>query len=243
VFICGYSFFARLFLDSPMLRTGFLLAAPLLLILTGPVSAAKYTVKVEDAPPPAEVGNRVRSLLEVKGLSVYDDAGNLLLTVWPRKALESKATAEQVKSGLTYRELEESDVVGAVKFPKLWTDYRKQKIKAGVYTMRVGWQPMDGDHMGTAPFNEFCLLSPAAKDPSGDKMPAKALHELSAGSVGSSHPGVMLLFPNPKPADEPAVESKPNNIWLLNFKRPVTAAGQKASLGFSLVVIGQTMSE
>jgi len=53
----------------------------------------------------------------------------------------------------------------------------------------------------------------------------------------------MLLFPNPKPADEPAVESKPNNIWLLNFKRPVTAAGQKASLGFSLVVIGQTMSE
>ena len=226
-----------------MLRTGFLLAAPLLLVVTGPVSAAKYTVKVEDAPPPAEVGNRVRSLLEVKGLSVYDDAGNVLLTVWPRKAFESKATAEQVKKGLTYRELEESDVVGAVKFPKLWTDYRKQKIKAGVYTLRIGWQPMDGDHMGTAPFNEFCLLSPAAKDQSGDKMPEKALHELSAGAVGASHPGVMLLFPNPKPADEPAVESKPNNIWLLNFKRPVTAAGQKASLGFSLVVIGQTMSE
>jgi hypothetical protein len=226
-----------------MLRTGFLLAAPLLLVLTGPVLAAKYTVKVEDAPPPAEVGNRVRSLLDVKGLSVYDEAGNLLLTVWPRKAFESKATSEQVKNGLTYRELEESDVVGAVKFPKLWTDYRKQKIKAGVYTLRIGWQPMDGDHMGTAPFNEFCLLSPAAKDQSGDKMPAKALHELSAGAVGASHPGVMLLFPNPKPADEPAVESKPNNIWLLSFKRPVTAAGQKTSLGFSLVVIGQTMSE
>jgi len=226
-----------------MLCTRFLFATPLLLILAGPAAAAKYTVKVEDAPPPPEIGGRVRPLLEVKGLSVYDDAGTLLLTVWPRKAFESTATAEQVKNGLTYREIAESDVVGAVKFPKLWTDYRKQKIKAGVYTLRMGWQPMDGDHMGTAPFNEFCLLSPAAKDQSVDAMPAKALHELSAGSVGSSHPGVMLLFPNPKPADEPAVESKPNNIWVLNFKRPVTAAGQKAALGFSLVVIGQTMSE
>jgi hypothetical protein len=226
-----------------MLRTGFLLATPLLLILTGPASAAKYTVKVEDAPPPPEVGNRVRALLEVKGLSVYDDAGQLLLTVWPRKAFESKATAEQVKNGLTYRELEESDLVGAVKFPKLWTDFRKQKIKAGVYTLRIGWQPMDGDHMGTAPFNEFCLLAPAAKDQSADHMPTKALHELSATAVGQSHPGVVLLFPNPKPADEPAVESKPNNVWVLNFKRPVTAGGQKTFLGFSLVVIGQTMAE
>ena len=149
----------------------------------------------------------------------------------------------KVKAGLTYRELGESTLVGAVRFPDVWSDYRKQKIKAGVYTLRMGWQPMDGDHMGTAPFNEFCLLAPAAKDQSADHMPAKALHELSAAAVGSSHPGVMLLFPNPKPADEPAVEAKPNNVWVLNFKRPVSAAGQKAFLGFSLVVIGQTMSE
>ena len=47
-------------------------------------------------------------------------------------------------------------MVGAVQFPEVWKDYRKQKIKAGVYTLRIGVQPEDGDHMGTAPFNEFC---------------------------------------------------------------------------------------
>ena len=29
-------------------------------------------------------------------------------------------------------------------------------------------QPMDGDHMGTAPYNEFCLLIPADKDKKPD---------------------------------------------------------------------------
>jgi hypothetical protein len=217
-------------------------AAAVLLALAGLAPAAKLTVKVEDIPPPSEVAPPIRGLLDPKALSVYDD-GNLLCTIWLRDEFESKAAAEQAKTGLTYRDLEEAVVVGAAKFPKVWTDYRKQKIKAGVYTLRLGWQPMDGDHMGTAPFNEFCLLAPAGKDTKPDPMPAKALHELSAAAVGASHPGVMLLYPNPKPPDAPAIEAKENNTWVLSVKRPVTAGGQKAALGFSLVVVGHTSSE
>jgi hypothetical protein len=157
--------------------------------------------------------------------------------------LESKATAEEAKAGLKYANLDETMVVGAVKFPEQWIDYRKQKIKPGVYTLRLGLQPMDGDHQGTAPFNDFLLLSPADKDKKPEVVEPKEMHELSAKSVGRKHPGIMLLFPNKKPADTPAVEAKPKEHWTLNFQIPVTVSGEKANLGFSLVVVGATMAE
>jgi hypothetical protein len=112
-----------------------------------------------------------------------------------------------------------------------------------VYTLRLGIQPMDGDHMGTAPYNEFGLLVPAAVDKKPDALDPMELHELSAKSAGRTHPGIMLLFPNPKPADAPAVEAKPREHWVLSFRTPVSAGGQKAALGFSLVVVGVTMAE
>src|SRR5207249_6531385 len=119
------------------------------------------------------------------------------------KSLESKATAEEAKAGLKYAHLEETTVVGAVKFPEMWIDYRKQKIKPGVYTLRLGLQPMDGDHQGTAPFNDFLLLAPADKDKTTDALDPKELQALSAKAAGRKHPGVMLLFPNKKPGDAP----------------------------------------
>ena len=97
-------------------------------------------------------------------MNVSDEKGKLICTVWAAKSLDTKATAEQAKAGLKYSHVEETTIVGAVKFAEEWKDYRKQKIKPGVYTLRLGVQPMDGDHMGTAPYNEFALLCPAAED-------------------------------------------------------------------------------
>ena len=204
---------------------------------------AKLTVKVEDAAPPKELGAAVRAVLEGKAMQVFDDKGKLLCTVWARKALETKATADQIKAGLKYSHLEETTLVGAVRFPDTFTDYRKQKIKPGVYTLRLGIQPEDGDHQGTAPYNEFCLLSPAAADTKPGVMEAKELHELSVKSTTRKHPGVMLLFPNKTPGEKPVVEKKPKDHFVLSFRVPATAGKGKAYLGFSLVVVGATMAE
>jgi hypothetical protein len=220
------------------------LAAVVLLALLGRAAAAdKFTVKVEDVPPPKELAEPVRALLDSKAMTVVDEKGKVLCTVWARKSLGTKAAADQAKAGLAYANLDETTVVGAVRFPDVWVDYRKQKTKPGVYTLRLGIQPMDGDHMGTAPYNEFCLLCGADKDPKPDTMDPMALHELSAKSGGRKHPSIMLLYPNPKPADAPALAAKPNDTWVLNFRVPATAAGQKTALGFGLVVFGVTMSE
>jgi hypothetical protein len=214
-------------------------------LLAASISAAepKLTVKVEDAEPPKDLSDEVRAVLDGKAMSVLDEKGKLLCTVWAAKSLESKATAEQAKAGLKYAQVEETTVVGAVKFPEEYRDYRKQKIKAGVYTLRLGIQPMDGDHQGTAPFNEFCLMSPAEMDKKPETVEPKELHELSTKSTTRKHPGIMLLFPNAKPAEAPAVEAKPKDHWVLSYRVPATSAGEKGFLGFSLVVVGVTMAE
>jgi hypothetical protein len=120
--------------------------------------------------------------------------------------------------------------------------------QGGTYTIKAGgtdiwntsdqfqfvYQPMDGDHMGTAPHNEFCLAVPAGLDEKPDPMEAKELQELSAKSAKGSHPGVFLLFPNNKPAEEPQLASKGEGIWVLNLKAETSSSGQRAPLGQDL---------
>jgi len=225
-----------------MMRT---LAVAVVVISAAGAAAAdtKLTVKVADEEPPKDLSDEVRALLDGKGMTVADDKGKVLCTVWRAKSLDTKATADQAKAGLKYEHLEETTIVGAVKFPEDWRDYRKSKIKAGVYTLRLGIQPMDGDHMGTAPFNEFCLLCPADKDKKPDLLEAKELHELSTKATTRKHPGIMLMFPNAKPPEAPAVEAKPNDHVVLSYRVPATVGSDKSFLGFSLVVVGVTMAE
>jgi hypothetical protein len=207
------------------------------------VAEVKLAVKPEASAPPKEIAEPIRSLLDGTALNVTDEKGKVICTIWPRKEVPTKAAADKAKAGLTYADLEESTIVGAVRFPQVWTDFRKQKIAAGVYTLRLGKQPMDGDHMGTAPYDDFCLVCPAKQDQKAGPLDTKVLHELSTASTTRKHPGIMLLFPNPMPADAPSVESKPNDIVVVNFKRPATAGGQPAAIGFSVVVVGHSMSE
>src|SRR5262245_306383 len=126
-------------------------------------AAHELTVQVEEQEPPKDLSGAGRALLDNKAMSVFDD-NKLLCTVWAGKSLESKATAEEAKGGLKYANLDETTVVGAVKFPEQWIDYRKQKIKPGVYTLRLGLQPMDGEHQGTAQFNDVLLLTSMVRD-------------------------------------------------------------------------------
>jgi len=220
-------------------------AALILLALAAHATAAdtKLTVKVEDAAPPKELAEPVRSLLSEKGMNILDEKGKLILTLWPVKSLDSKATAEQAKAGLKYSNIEESTIAGAVRFADTWVDYRKQKIKAGVYTLRMAVQPMDGDHMGTAPYNDFFLLLPAAEDKKPELLDAETMHQLSAKSTTRKHPSMMLLFPNKTPPDSPITEAKPKDHHALNFAVPVAAGGEKSRLGFSTVILGVTQAE
>src|SRR5262249_11416747 len=150
--------------------------------------------------------------------------GKVLSELWFRKQVPAKAAP---KGTATYGDLQETSLLGAMKVVEPTTDYRKQKIKPGVYTLRLGIQPMDGDHMGTAPNREFCLLVPAADDKGPDPLPSqKELEDLSAKASGSSHPAVFLLFPNEKPAAAPQLVDKGNGQWVVNVKEEAKGGGK-----------------
>jgi hypothetical protein len=210
------------------------------LLLLGQMAVAApapFTVKVvEKATPPKELAEPIQKVLGERSIQLLDSKGDLTLELWFRADVPTKATEAQAKNGLTYREVAESTVLGAVRVAKQFIDFRKQKIKPGVYTLRLGYQPMDGDHMGTAPYSEFCLLSPAAEDKSADTLETKALQELSAKTTGS-HPGVMLLFPS-KATGEPKLVDKGEGNWALELQQEATAAGKKTVLGIAITVAG-----
>jgi hypothetical protein len=214
----------------------------LALFLTGSLHAAegKYTVKEMAAPPPKELKEIIKGLLEPRAAQVFDARGELYCEIWFAKAVPSKATPAQVQNGLTYRELEHTSLVGAIRFAQDVQDYRKQDVKAGVYTLRVGHQPQDGDHMGTAPHPEFCLLVSANLDDKPEVMEPKKLHDISARSLEGGHPGVFLLFPNKKPDPQPAMVDLGMGHWALRHTLQIEAGGKKVPLGISLNLAGHS---
>jgi hypothetical protein len=213
----------------------------LVIILACPAIAEDaYSAKQADATPPDEIKEPIRKLLTDKAVQFLDAKGGVVCELWFAKELPSKATADQVKNGLTYREIPESTVIGAVRLPQARTDYKKQSIKAGTYILRLGFQPENGDHMGTAPFPDFCLLTPAAEDKDAEPLKTKDLQQLSNKASGTSHPAVFLLFPISAKdvTDTPKVISKEEGHWILTIKLPVKAGEEKTELGIGLTLIG-----
>src|SRR5207302_437362 len=80
-----------------------------------------------------------------------------------------------------------------------------------------------GDHTGTTPHPEFCLMCPAEKDKSGERMEKKKLIELSSEVNDGKHPAVLLLFPNNTKDAGPKVVGKGEGVWVVNVRRPVVA--------------------
>src|SRR5262245_16301991 len=171
--------------------------AVVVVLLAGPLRAAEpeFAAKVEKVEPPAKLAEPVRKLLDEQAL-VVRNGDDVVMRVWFRAEIPVKATEEQVKNGLTYREIPEGTLVGALEFPAKFTDYRKQELPAGVYTLRFAVQPDIGDHTGTTPHPEFCLICPVDEDKAEEAVEKKKLIELSSKINEGRHPAVLLLWPN-----------------------------------------------
>jgi hypothetical protein len=207
------------------------------------VRADDYSIKEAKTAPPKEVDKAIIATLAERSIQLLGAKGDMLAELWFPKEIAAKATPEQVKAGLTYRELPETVLLGVVRFVEQSSDYRGQKIKPGVYTMRLAFQPMNGDHMGTAPYNEFALLVPVDDDKKPDpfKEP-KELQDLSQKASGTTHPAVYLLFPGKDPGAAPKLVSQPGGHWVLNVKQEVKADGKKTTIVIGLTLIGKSAS-
>jgi len=200
----------------------------------------KYRTKTEKTAPPEELSIAVRGVLTKSCEVVSDAVGNTICEVWFREELPGKGTADQLKNGLTYREVPETTIVAAIRFPKVFSDFRKQEIPAGAYTLRLAFQPDTGDHTGTAPHTEFGLLIPAAKDTEVAELETKALYKMSLGATGGDHPGVLLLYPYRGNEVDATIVDRGDSVRTLNFKRPILTDAGRSVLGMAITVSGHS---
>ena len=202
----------------------------------------KLTLATAKTDPPKEVAEAVAKLLDKEAISVASDDNALSVTLWFRAEWPTAATADQIKNGLTYREIPEGTLLGVVKFDKEFTDFRKQEIAAGVYTLRLAVQPDTGDHTDTAPHQDFALLVPAKADESAEALEVKNVVRLSLKATGGDHPGVMLLYPHHGKEEKPEVVTQKEGPRGVRLRRVVTNGDTKTTLGVSLVIDGYSKS-
>ena len=164
-----------------------------LFLLTIPFLVFADSGKVESigAFTDASASDALKKALDPKGHRITLADGTVLCEIWLPSAV---ATGKTDAQGAAYTWLAESALVAVITFPKTSTDFRKQSIKAGSYTLRYAVHPQDGNHIGISPIRDFLLLVPVAadQDPSA-KYKFEDLTALSKKTSGTNHPSPMSL--------------------------------------------------
>ncbi len=167
---------------------------------------AQYTVAPIGACDASGVSDAVKNVLEPNGYQVKDASGAPYAEVWLRKGIPSDKNAPSA-GGADFTSIPLSTLIGVIRFDKDTNDFRGNKLRAGVYTMRYQLQPEDGNHQGASPRRDHLVLSLAADDTDPNANPNfDALIKQSEKASGINHPLVLFLaLPDPS-AKFPSIE-------------------------------------
>jgi hypothetical protein len=203
-----------------------------------------YKVSVLKQAPPQAVAAAVRGLISDQGFRIQDDKGQTLADIWLRKAIPGSEKPSGPKGAILFPFLADGELIGILEFPSEGHDYRDQPIAKGVYTMRYGLQPVNGDHLGVSIYRDYSLLSPATKDQTPALPSRKQLEARSAESAGTSHPAVLLLQAPPSEASKinfPAmIRDAEKNTWSVAVPVSILVKGQAEPIiqPVLLIVVG-----
>lgn len=202
--------------------------------------AQEYKLETLDEAPPADLAPAVKATLEAAGRRVLDAEGKPLVDIWLRKGAPASGKPAGPKGAILYPVLAEGELIGAARYAVEGGDYRDQAVAPGVYTLRYGLQPVNGDHLGVSVNRDYALLLPAAKDADPAALPGKKLTEESAEAVGSTHPGILLLLAPPEGAEAAMVNDQTLNTWgaVLALLLAVQGEAEPVPLTLQLVVVG-----
>jgi hypothetical protein len=211
---------------------------------TPAVAQDSYKLEAVKQAPPATLSAAIRGTLGDEAYRVVDGQGKTYAEIWLRRAVPGTEKPSGPKGAVQFPFLHEGELLGALRFTGEGHDYRDQTIAQGVYTLRYGLQPVNGDHLGVSTYRDYMLLLPAAKDTDLASIPQKALEERSAQSAGTSHPAVLLLLSAPASAKPTMVHDEEKNTWGAVFSLPIEIKGAGAStpIGVQLIIIGAAMA-
>jgi hypothetical protein len=210
--------------------------------LVAPAAQESYKIETLKEAPPAALAAGVKGTLEAQGYRVVDGQGKAFADFWLRKGVPASGKPDGPKGAILFPVLADGELLGAVKFATEGHDYRDQAIAPGVYTLRYGLQPVNGDHLGVSVNRDYVLLVPAAKDADPAALPRKKLEERSAESAGSSHPAIFLLLaaPEKSPAGPSMVHDEAIMTWGAVLPLPLEVKGESnpVAMPVQLVVVG-----
>ncbi len=209
---------------------GFALVLPCLLAVS---ALAQGPYKVEKATAaPAGVPAADAAALQATGWRVVNGTSPFLAIWLTKKA--ALAASPSADPSVAYGTLDPGSWLGELQFLTAGSDFRGQAIKPGLYSLRYGLRPEDGNHQGTSTYRDFLVLLPASTDTD----PSKALSfrdmvKMSRAASGTNHPQIMSLVPTTATAF-PAVGADDSSHTVLQVvgPQPVAALG--------LVIVGQS---
>ena len=182
-----------------------------------------------DALADPGASDALKKALEPKGYSVSLADGTELCRIWLRSGV---AAGKNEAQGAAYTWLADSALIAVVTFPKATTDYRRQPLKAGTYTLRYAVHPQDGNHIGISPIRDFLLLTPVADDPNPNATPTfDELVKQSKKASGTNHPAPMSLVTTDGITAWPSVIEDENGHLVL-AARVKTSAGNESPVAF-----------
>lgn len=210
-------------------------AVALCLVVTFAVAADPKLGRLDAAPE--GLGADVTKTLDPKGFQLTDAKGPIV-ELWLAKELTVKDGFKPSLAQLY--PFQAGQLVGALRVPKgaNFTDFRNQQIKAGVYTLRFGLQPADGNHVGTSETSDFLLALPATTDTSADPIKPDVLSKASAKASGATHPAIFSLVDSKTASPEPKLEKQGSENWVLSLTLNGKNKDGAVSVKLRLIVIG-----
>lgn len=197
-------------------------------VLAPALAAAQgLTAAPAETPPPDDLAPAIKTLLTASAVKVT--SGATTLEFWWVQSLDASG------SGKGWERLAEGALVGAVRVSNPYPDIRGKRIKPGVYTLRYGLQPMNGDHLGVSPFREFLLVSPASADTAPAPVGHQGAVDLSKQTIGASHPAVWSI-------DPPVAEGQPLTSYTSDEGHQgivFDVATRGGAMKFGLILIGK----
>jgi hypothetical protein len=197
------------------------------------------TLKVTLTKAPDQVAEPIRAALDAKSY-LLSNGDKTFLEFWFRKQLP--LAKKPAGGSLDVDTIADGTLLGVVKVDAPRHDFRDEDLPTGVYTMRLGIQPEDGNHQGSAPTRTFALLIPAAKDTKLDAMARKDLLKAAATINAAHHPSNLNLQSIEDSSGElPRLDERndgQHKVLVLKLPAQVGDAGNETTLTFALVYEG-----
>lgn len=211
----------------------------LALLITAPLLASDYTAKAAKKAAPAALGESIKAELSETVIQI-SHKDRVMYEFWPRTSLPLKSTPSSPSSALNA--IGQTALLGAMTVVADERDYRDDELYEGIYTVRFGLRPEDGNHLGTSEHLFFAVLIDAKNDQELGKITkSKQLVKASSKTSATDHPMILSLFPvNSNEPTSPSVQEPAHKHEAIRLSIPATNPDGSAAghVVFDLIVEG-----